>query len=76
MVRYIEHLEDYLSEFVSEIIRIASEKNVEEIEIILEMIKDNYKQFESLTEAKNKNDSLNILKSENGAYKTGIIDLI
>lgn len=39
MVRYIEHLEDYLSEFVSEIIRTTEEKNVDHIEIIFEMIK-------------------------------------
>lgn len=74
VVRYIEHLEDYLSEFVAEIIRTTEEKNIEQIEIIFEMIKDNYQQFIDLVNGKKKNGKYLVL--EDGLFCTGIINLI
>jgi hypothetical protein len=74
MVRYIEHLEDYLSEFVSEIIRTTEEKNVDHIEIIFEMIKDNYQQFEDLVNGKKKSGKYLVL--EDGLFCTGVLNLL
>ena len=74
MIRYIEHLEDYLSEFVAEIIRTTEEKNVDQIEIIFEMIKDNYQQFIDLANGKKKNGKYLVL--EDGLFRTGILNLI
>lgn len=74
MVRYIEHLEDYLSEFVAEIIRTTEEKSIDQIEIIFEMIKDNYRQFVDLANGKKKNGKYLVLEDE--LFCTGILDLI
>lgn len=74
MVRYIEHLEDYLSEFVSEIIRITEEKKVDQIEIIFEIIKDNYQQFLDLVNGKKKSGKYLVL--EDGLFHTGILNLL
>lgn len=74
MVRYIEHLEDYLSEFVSEIIRITEEKKVDQIEIIFEIIKDNYQQFLDLVNGKKKCGKYLVL--EDGLFHTGILNLL
>ena len=74
MVRYIEHLEDYLAEFVSEVVRYAGEKNLDRIEIVLEMIKDNYRQFVDIVNGKKKSGKYLVL--EDGMFCTGILDLI
>lgn len=74
MVRYIEHLEDYLSEFVSEIIRYSKEKETTQIEVILEMIKDNHRQFADIVNGKKKNGKY--LALEDGLFRTGILNLI
>ena len=74
MVRYIEHLEDYLAEFVSEIIRYAGEKDTDRIEVVLEMIKDNYRQFSDIIHQKKKSGGYMVL--ENGLFCTGILNLI
>lgn len=74
MVRYIEHLEDYLAEFVSEVVRYAEEKQVDKVEIILEMIKDNYLQFTDFVEGKKKNGKYLVL--EDGLFCTGILNLV
>ncbi len=74
MIRYIEHLEDYLSEFVAEIIRTTEEKNVDQIEIIFEIIKDNYQQFVDLANGKKKTGKYLVL--EVGLFCTGILNLI
>lgn len=74
MVRYIEHLEDYLSEFVSEIVRYSKEKETTQIEVILEMIKDNHRQFTDIVNGKKKNGKY--LALEDGLFRTGILNLI
>lgn len=74
MVRYIEHLENYLAELVSEIIRYAGEKSTDHIEVILEMIKDNYRQFLDIVHQKKRSGKYMIL--ENGLFCTGILNLI
>lgn len=74
MVRYIEHLEDYLSGFVAEVIRTTEEKNIEQIEIIFEMFKDNYQQFVDLANGKKKIGKYLVL--EDGLFCTGILNLI
>ena len=74
MIRYIEHIEDYLSEFVAEIIRTTEEKHIDQIEIVLEIIKDNYRQFLDLVNGKKKNGQYLLL--EKGLFCTGILNLI
>jgi len=74
MVRYIEHLEDYLSDFVSEVIRITEVKHIDQIEIIFEIIKDNYQQFLDLVNGKKKNGKYLVL--ENSLFCTGILNLV
>ena len=74
MVRYIEHLEDYLSEFVAEIIRTTEEKQIDQIELVFEILKDNYQHFLDLVTGKKKNGSYLML--EEGLFCTGMIDLI
>ena len=55
MVRYIEHLEDYLSEFVAEVIRATEEKQIDQMELVFEILKDNYRQFLDIVNGKKKN---------------------
>lgn len=74
MVRYIEHLEDYLSEFVAEVIRAIEEKQIDQMELVFEMLKDNYRQFSDIVNGKKKNGSYLVL--ERGLFCTGIINLI
>ena len=74
MVRYIEHLEDYLSGFVAEVVRTTEKKNVAQIEIIFEMIKDNYQQFVDLAKGKKKAGKYLVL--EEGLFCTGVLNLI
>ena len=74
MVRYIEHLEDYLSGFVAEVVRTTEKKNVAQIEIICEMIKDNYQQFVDLAKGKKKAGKYLVL--EEGLFCTGVLNLI
>lgn len=74
MVRYIEHLEDYLSEFVAEVIRATEEKQIDQMELVFEMLKDNYRQFLDIVNGKKKNG--NYLVLESGLFCTGIINLI
>lgn len=74
MVRYIEHLEDYLSEFVAEVIRATEEKQIDQMELVFEILKDNYRQFLDIVNGKKKNG--NYLVLESGLFCTGIINLI
>lgn len=74
MVRYIEHLEDYLAEFVSEVVRYARENNLDRIENVLEMMKDNYSQFTDIVSGKKKKGMY--LALETGLFSTGILNLI
>ena len=74
IVRYIEHLENYLSEFVAEIVRKTDENKIDQIEVSFEMIKDNYRLFVDLVDGKKKNGKYLVL--ENGLFCTGTIDLL
>ncbi len=74
MVRYIEHLENYLSEFVAEVIRTSEEKELDQIEIIFEIIKDNYWQFLDLVNTKKSKGKYMIFEDE--LFRTGMINLL
>lgn len=75
LIRYIEHLDDYLLNVVSEIIIQATEKNEYEIEHIFEIIKDQYNAFLDISQGKQKKgiSSKDILQS---LFDTGVISLI
>lgn len=76
LIRYIEHLDDYLLNVVSEIIIQATEKNEYRIEHIFEIIKDQYTTFESIsnnTKPKKNDISEDVLQN---LFDTGVISLI
>lgn len=73
LILYIEHLEDYLTKFVGEVVMCADRKQEYNIELIFEMIKDNYWIFCDLIHSK-KNVTPEIVLE--GLFQKGIIDLI
>ena len=74
IVRYIEHLDDYLASFVSEIVLCTKEKNLERIEHVLEITKDNYNQFKEFAAISRKKQG--IVPQLSDFMKTGKINLI
>lgn len=70
LITYIEHLYDYLSIYITEIVSCMSEGKEGTLEEALAVIKDNYDVFISLIE---QNDQLLI---EEKVVKTGVINLI
>ena len=73
LMLYIEHLDDYLTRFVAEIVMCAEKKQLESIEVIFEIIKDNYKAFSDIIHNKKNSDSTLLLDR---LLKNGIIDLV
>lgn len=69
---YIEHLSDYLSCFVSEVVMRAEKKNEDNAEIVFEMIKDNYRMFNEYASMK-KGKGFEMLSD---LFATGIISLL
>ena len=70
LIVYIEHLYDYLSTYISEIVTCMIDNNLKNIEETLCLIKDNYEVFVAYADG-NENDIL-----KNTILKTGIIDFI
>lgn len=70
LITYIEHLYDYLSIYITEIVTCMSEGKEGTLEESLAVIKDNYEVFIALID---QNEQILI---EEGVMKTGIIDLI
>lgn len=70
LVVYIEHLHDYLSTFIAEIVTCISEKRVTSLEEALCSIRDNYDVFISLYQ----DHDTGLLQSD--VFSTGIISLI
>lgn len=73
LMLYVEHLDDYLTSFVAEVVMCAENKQEESIELIFEIIKDNYRTFEEIVNSKK---SVNRIGMLDGVLKKGIIDLI
>ena len=73
LLQYIEHLEDYLTTFVSEIIQCWEDHRDSDVEEIFEMIKDNYREYSDIRGAK-KNANPKTLLGD--LRETGIIALI
>ena len=75
LIKMIEHLDDYLISFVSEVVRCASEYNDDSIEVeeVYEIMKNNYRDFLEITESKKK---LNLDVMLNSLFETGVISLI
>ncbi len=67
---YIEHLYDYLTVYITEIVTCLCEKQTDSIEEALCLIKDNYEVFIAFVE----NEEERILKRT--VLKTGVIDMI
>ncbi len=70
LIVYIEHLYDYLSSYISEIVTCLIEKKLDTIEDALCSIKDNYDVFIALADSQDK------CLVQNSTLVTGIISLI
>lgn len=73
LIRYIEHLDDYLSDFVAEVVMCWSKNPQSSIENIFEIIKDNYQAY---TDIKNSKKEANPIALLDSLRKTGIIALV
>ena len=73
LLQYIEHLEDYLTTFVAEIIQCWENHRDSDVEEIFAMIKDNYREYSDIRSAK-KNANPKTLLGD--LRETGIIALI
>lgn len=73
IIRYIEHLDDYLVNFAAEVIMCWEKHSQSSIEVIFQIIKDNYKMFEDIKNSKKDVDKMALLED---LRKTGIISLI
>jgi len=73
LIKYIEHLDDYLSSFVSEVVMCAELKSENRIEIVFEIIKNNYQVF---CDIKNSKKMIGQAKLLEKVFETGIISLI
>lgn len=73
LIIYIEHMYDYLSIFILEIVTCIEDKKLETLGEVYTVIKDNYDLFIELSKSKVKIDQ-DIVK--NSVMKTGIIDLL
>lgn len=70
---YTEHLYDYLSTFVAEVLNYHKNKNIDTIQEIFSMIQDNFNTFSNIKTMKDTNYKENLLKN---FIKIGIIDLV
>lgn len=73
LIRYIEHLDDYLSSFVSEVVMCWEKSPESNIEHIFEIIKDNYQAYTDIRNARKGVQPLILLS---GLRDTGIISMI
>ena len=72
VVRYIEHMEDYLKLVIMEIVRCMTDNNLNDIEIAIEMIKDEHNLFKDLSSGKKGAKTALVSK----ILETGYIDLL
>ena len=73
IIRYTEHLYDYLSTYISEAVRFSTEKSIIDWGEITVAINDNYTQFICIANDKKTKDKKLILKK---LWTSGIIDYI
>lgn len=73
LLLYIEHLDDYLAGVVAEIVMCAERKQIDDIETIFEIIKDNYQEFLDIKNAKKGANPASLLDE---LLECGIINLI
>lgn len=73
LIIFIEHLEDYLASFVSEVIRCANKKQENSAEVVFEIIKDNYNVFADIVSSKKQVDTKGILSE---LTSSGIVELV
>lgn len=72
-VKYIEHLYDYLSTYISEVIRFAVTKETISFGVLSAAINDNYNEFEYIAGEKNLKPKQNFLGS---LWTSGVIDFV
>lgn len=73
LLLYIEHLDDYLAGVVAEVIMCSEKKGIDDIEMVFEIIKDNYLEFQDIKNSKKGANPMSLLKP---LFETGIINLV
>ncbi len=73
IVRYVEHLYDYIATYITEIVRFASRKGISSFGELYTAINDNYQEFELLTADKAIKKNMNLLQA---FFNSGIMDFI
>lgn len=73
LIRYIEHLDDYLSGFVAEVVMCWEKNPQNSIENIFEILKDNYREYTDIKASKKGSNPTLLLEH---LQKTGIISLL
>lgn len=73
LIRQIEHLDDYLSSFVAEVVMCWEKNQQSSIENIFEIIKDNYREYSDIKASKKGANPIELLGD---LRKTGIISLL
>lgn len=76
LLKYCEHLEDYLISFVNEVTRISIDLSMYNSSLLFEYLRDNYEAFsEATSPKKNKIIGHTIENRMNQFYKTGMMQL-
>ena len=73
IVRYTEHLYDYLATYISEIVRFACKKDITSFGTLSAAINDNYQEFEIVTNDKKVKDKKSLLGN---LWTSGIMNFI
>ena len=73
IIRYTEHLYDYIASCVSEVVRIANDNNSIDFGEIIAVINDNYYEFEQMSTDINKS-RISAIDGFGSLWKNGIID--
>ena len=75
IIRYTEHLYDYIASCVSEVVRIANDNNSIDFGEIVAVINDNYYEFEQMSTEINKS-RISAIDGFGSLWKNGIIDFL
>lgn len=73
IVRYTEHLYDYLATYISELVRFATKKDILTFGVLSATINDNYHEFEFISNQKKLKDKKDFLGT---LWNSGIMDFI
>lgn len=75
IIRYTEHLYDYIASCISEVVRIANDNNSIDFGEVVAVINNNYDEFEQIANEINKSN-ISVLDRFGSLWKNGIIDFL